>query len=713
MIWSSKGMGTPRTLGLLHGSVSIGLAASTAMAAVEAFKQVLFPSISAWQSHSVTIGLVGLAAGIAGAMALSCRRKLVDPQFEAENARLAGAVAQTSNGVVITDARGIIQYVNPAFTRMTGYSAAEAMGRNPNMLKSGKQNPAFYGDLWRTIRAGRDWQGSLINRRKDGAEYLEEMIITPIRDPRGGVTGFVAIKQDVTERERNRQELKDSQDRVRLLLDSTAEAIYGVDLEGNCTIANPACAKMLGYESPAALLGKNMQALVHSSKAGNEPGNLDATLCHGVGRHDDTEIFQRADGTSFPVEHWSYPVRKDGKLVGAVVTFVDISQRRQDEEFMQRLVTLVETSTNFIGLASLEGEILYVNAAGQRLCGFHGGDAPQPKTIRDIHTDASWESARDVGLPLLMERGQWQGEAQFWNLKTRQPVDVQLNATLVRDRKTGQPTCTAVIGQDVTQRKQEEHELKRAKEAAEAASRTKSEFLANMSHEIRTPINGIMGMTELVLDSGLTAQQRADLGIVKSSADVLLRVINDILDFSKIEARKLQLDQIELPLRDCVEGACKALYARAAEKNLELTWQWGADVPETVVGDPGRLRQVLHNLVGNAIKFTQHGHVEVRVERDASAARPGALHFSVSDTGIGISPEKQRVIFEAFSQADTSATRQFGGTGLGLTIASQLAGMMGGTMWVDSELGVGSTFHFTADLQPVAANSTPALIGTL
>jgi PAS domain S-box-containing protein len=386
---------------------------------------------------------------------------------------------------------------------------------------------------------------------------------------------FRAMAIEVTAREVGLKE------QFKLLLDSTVEAIYGVDPKGVCVFCNPACARLLGYQSPSELLGRVIRPLIHRNESRTE-SPICRALREGSAAHADDEVLRRADGTSFPAECWANPMcREDGEVIGSVVTFVEISERK-------RMTT----------------------------------------------------------------------------------------------------------------------ELHQAKVAAEAANQARGQFLANMSHEIRTPMNGIIGMTELALQTELTATQREYLELVKSSSEALLTVINDILDFSKIEAGKLDLDPQPFALRDCLGDTLKTIAVRAQAKGLELACQIDHDVPDALIGDAGRLRQVLLNLVGNAIKFTEHGEVVVRAALKRAGQGEVVVHISVTDTGIGIPANKIKAVFEPFTQADGSTTRKYGGTGLGLTICVRLVELMGGRIWAESEVGKGSTFHFTAHFGRTASSNS-------
>ncbi len=307
-------------------------------------------------------------------------------------------------------------------------------------------------------------------------------------------------------------------------------------------------------------------------------------------------------------------------------------------------------------------------------------------------------SCADERTPLLVDEGQSALRVRhesFILTKSKEKRFISWYNTALLD-SSGVLTGIVSIGEDITERKRTEEELIKASEAAAAASSAKSEFLANMSHEIRTPMNGIIGMTDLVLDSSLTPEQRECLEMIKASGDGLLTVINDILDFSKIEAGKLSLDPIPFNLEDAVWETLKNLSISAHRRGLRLVSHFSPDVPSEIVGDPGRLRQVLLNLVSNALKFTAEGEIVLRISVDSATDSAVTLHFCVSDTGMGMSPDQQKRIFQAFAQAETSITRQFGGTGLGLTICAKLVQMFEGRIWVESDLGRGSNFHFTA-----------------
>ncbi|HEV8059457.1 MAG TPA: ATP-binding protein, partial [Gemmataceae bacterium] len=317
---------------------------------------------------------------------------------------------------------------------------------------------------------------------------------------------------------------------------------------------------------------------------------------------------------------------------------------------------------------------------------------------------AEWQSAvrADVDFQSLFRICKPSGEERL----------IQVRAARVID-KEGKSLGYVGTMEDVSDRQAVERALRKAKDAAEAANRSKSEFLANMSHEIRTPMNGILGMTQLALDTELLPEQRTYLDTVRSSADSLLRILNDVLDFSKIEAGKLDLEQIDFDLRETIGAMAKTVALRAHDRGLEMACHILSEVPNRLLGDPLRLRQVLLNLVGNAIKFTEEGEVVVHVRCESRTEKDVLLRFEVRDTGIGIPLEKQAVIFEAFAQADGSTTRKYGGTGLGLTISSQLVRKMGGRIWVDSQPGAGSSFCMELPFGLAAQQEKPSQAGTI
>ncbi|KAF0244359.1 MAG: PAS domain [Planctomycetota bacterium] len=318
------------------------------------------------------------------------------------------------------------------------------------------------------------------------------------------------------------------------------------------------------------------------------------------------------------------------------------------------------------------------------------------RTLAETIVPERYRPALMAGIARFLETGEGPILSQTLELQglRRDGSEIPVEAVIVATPVANSWLFTAFL-RDISIRKAAEAELQRASDAALAANRAKSEFIANVSHEIRTPMNGILGMTELALGTSLTAEQREYLDTVKRSAKGLLAILNSVLDFSKIEAGKLEVDRVTFPVRRVVEDTVKLHSFRAQEKGIRLFWISEPEVPERISGDPLRLGQILGNLVSNALKFTERGEIEIRVTRDLSE-----LQFSIRDTGIGIPAEKHGMLFREFSQVDASSTRRFGGTGLGLAISSRLVGLMGGRIWVESESGKGSTFHFTIALNP-------------
>jgi PAS domain S-box-containing protein len=379
----------------------------------------------------------------------------------------------------------------------------------------------------------------------------------------------------------------------------------------------------------------------------------------------------------------------------------EITERKQSEKALceaeEKYRSIFEHSNDGIFQNTSEGRFLSANPALARMLGFDSpeelirerGDIERQGYANPVMRDKFKQALEENGFISNFEYEVYRKDgAKIW---------VAESARIVRDAD-GRVLYYEGSVQNITERKKAETELRQAKETAERANRTKSEFLANMSHEIRTPMNGIIGMTDIALETKLNREQREYLSMVKSSAHSLLRLINDILDFSKIEAGKLELESTNFSLRDCIGGMLKPLGVRADQKGLELVADIPSDVPDHLVGDPMRLRQILINLTDNAIKFTERGEVVVKVINQAAPNGESHLHFSIADTGVGIPAEKQGAIFEAFAQADGSTTRTHGGTGLGLSIASHLIQKMHGRIWIESKVGEGTTFHFTARL---------------
>ena len=494
-------------------------------------------------------------------------------------------------------------------------------------------------------------------------------------------------------------------------LESTADGILIVDHRGRIVSFNRKFAEM--WRIPEIILEArdDHQALSWILQQVKDGPSFLAKVqkLYATPEAESHDLLELKDGQVF--ERYSKPLA--GETGGRVWRFRDTSgQVRAEKALAQErtlLRTLVDSLPDYVYAKDLESRFLLINEAGARMMGAQKSGQLLGKTDSDFYPEelalryrADEQRLFQTGAPLIGQAEPCYEPAtrtEKWILTTKVPF---------RD-ECGRVVGLVGLGRDISEIQRMTEELQKAKAAAEAACRAKSEFLANMSHEIRTPMNGILGMTELALATGLTAEQREYLSTVKESADSLLVVINDILDFSKIEAGKVELEHISFNLIEVLDETLRVQAVMARQKGLTLHREIPPEVPAFVVGDPTRLKQVLTNLLGNALKFTERGAVTLAVQAN-DEIRSGnggcqTMQFTVSDTGIGIPLEKQFLIFQAFAQSDGSTTRRYGGTGLGLTISARLVEIMGGRIWVESEIGRGSQFHFTI---PFAIPEDPA-----
>jgi len=718
---------------------------------------------------SISSPLLWLLALRPLALQIDQKQSQVDEQI-ASNRGLLDALE--AHGLIsITDVQGRIVYANDMFCKVSGYTRNELAGQDHRIVNSGHHDPAFIRTLWRTIAQGKVWRGEFCNRTKDGELFWVDSTIVPQLDKDGKPKQYISIHQDTSTRKATELKLT----ALKRALNASSEMILITNAEGLIQYANPALCLFTGW-TEEALMKRQPDVLDSPNVDQKTLAQMQTRLRHSqawsgrlLGRRRGMPPIRIAGQATPPdaLEYWAKinvtPIlTSDGALSGYVQIQHDVSdlveweaalqmgnadtvarlaisealhqprsmkecfihildilfdlktfnlQRKggvfltaQDEDYLDMFVLHGKFSDEFIrkeqrialgaclcGRAAVSGKILVSDDCFCDPRHEHQFDGMQPHG----HYIVPIASGGDILGVLFLYTD---------------PYPIQSESRIAMLQQAGEMMALALL------QKQAKDSLEAARDTALQVAQTRSAFLANMSHEIRTPMNGVLGMLDLLQDTQLSREQSDLIGIAANSAESLLTIINDILDFSKLEAGKIELEQIEFNLPDLVEEVCTLLSSRAHAQGLELNCFLPTDLPLRWQGDPTRIRQVLTNLIGNAVKFTEQGEVSVKVSAppvgaalvstSAAIAAP-ILRFEISDTGIGISAEAQARLFEAFSQADSSTSRRYGGTGLGLSISRDLVDLMNGSIGVDSALGQGANFWFALPLVPVA-NDAPA-----
>ncbi|MEF3255886.1 MAG: PAS domain S-box protein, partial [Deferribacterales bacterium] len=621
-------------------------------------------------------------------------------------------VFQSPVSVMVTDIDGNILYVNPAFTDITGYSFDEVYGKNPRILSSGRHPKAFYDDLWNTINSGKVWKGEFINKRKDGSIYYESAIISPVKDEKGFIRNFMAIKDDVTVLKGLEDRLKEERDKLSTIIEASQLGTWEWNIQTGETVFNDKWADIIGYTldelQPTNIdtwirfthpedLKKSNEFLERHLNGETEFYECEVRMFHKNGDY----VWVLARGKVIERTEDGKPLKMFGVHV-EITEFKKLERALKEakniaEENENRLLTFINSIPDIVCYKDGAGRWLLANEADLEIFQLKGvdyygkTDAELAEFTHDRYNEAFMTC-------MVSDEEAWKRGTIIKGIEKIPTVDGGYKIYDVYKiplfNDDGSRKGLAVIGRDITDLISVQNELIEAKEKAEESNRLKTVFLANMSHEIRTPMNGIFSIVELLKLTRLNEEQRSYIEIIEMSSEHLLSIINDILDIAIIEAGKLKLECSDFNLENVIDEVVSVIEPKVLEKDLELICDIDLKTPLLIKGDPVRLRQILINLVGNAVKFTDKGEIVIEVDVETEDEDNVTLKFYVKDTGIGIPEDKKEAIFDKFVQVDGSITRQYGGTGLGLAITKSLVEMMGGEIGVESTVGVGSTFWF-------------------
>jgi two-component system, sensor histidine kinase and response regulator len=631
------------------------------------------------------------------------KRKLTEDAFKKSEERYRSLVENINDVFYTLDNEGNITYISPVIERLSKYKVADLIGKSFIPLINPDDLPGLM-ESFNRLQSGQMEPSEFRILDKDGTVIYVSTSSRPVYTD-GQITGFTALMSNITERKRAEEALKESEEIFKNILEDAPDGIYISDLEGNLILGNRRCEEIIGYKREE-LIGKNFLGLnlLPENELVKAAELLKANI-EGKSTGPDEFNLIRKDGYSVPVEVNTSLIQRYGKTV-ALAFVRDIVKRKMAEDAFKK------SEEKFRTLVSNVPGIVYRCEVKAPCRVLH---------INDVVFDVTGKPAADF----LEGRIKWDDlvfpdDLKFSKQKVQESVEKKISYEMeyriigadggikwVFDAgkcsydENGDPGYLDGVILDITQRKIIEAELEKARDVAEAATRAKSDFLSNMSHEIRTPMNAIIGLTYLALQTGLTVKQREYLTKIHDSAGNLLGIINDILDFSKIEAGRIDLENIEFSFDSMLAEISNIVSKQAEDKGIEFVFDIDSHIPARLIGDPLRLKQVLINLTGNAIKFTDKGEVVLRTELLKRSSSEGIdiarIRFLVSDTGIGLKPEQIEKLFESFTQADSTITRRYGGTGLGLTISRRLVNLMGGDIEVESVYGRGSTFSFTVD----------------
>ncbi len=605
-------------------------------------------------------------------------------------------------GIIIADPDGRVLRANSEFNRIFGFESEDITGKTIDELIVPHEDVSTAKSVAHRVADGETVSFETTRRRKDGRIIYVSVIASPIVED-GRLKSIFGIYRDISDQKKILEELRISERRFQDIALSSADWIWEIDQNAIYTFASGKVKQILGYEREE-ILGKTPFDLMPSDEAAR------------VRQH----FIQLTAGKKPFVDFENWTLTKDGRLVRLLTNALpildemgklsgyrgmnkDITERKRAEEAIQ-----LETAKISAIVSGIDQGVIFTDEADRIVEVNNYFLSLLGKNRAEIIGRSLWDISFGDSLENLKEAVE-----AFKKAQSSTPLEIQRILSGKEIILRVKPIYTADRYEGLILNAVDVSELFRARQEALLASKAKSDFLANISHEIRTPMNGILGMTELALDTQLTPEQREYLRGIKSSAESLMTLINDLLDFSKIEARKVELESTAFDLEDLMFETLAPLAIQAHRNKLDLICEIPPGQPTKLIGDPGRLRQILINLVGNAIKFTEEGEVVVSVGKSSQEQDDLVLHFTIADTGIGIPAEKQRIIFDVFAQADSSMTRKYGGTGLGLAISSQLVDLLGGRIWVESEFGKGSRFQFTAQFRvnPAAQEAHSASIG--